>query len=178
MQVCCAQQSRTFCGHSLDFPTHSTASPPPLLFYKSILLINAMTNQSLDIPASSASSLQHITHYVLLFLPFSWQLSCTSACTMHNAHASGASLWVSGAPLKGLSVQDQQLTCLCAQLQAAGVLSTAWGCLHLHTSSAHLHKLTAYQTELLCKWRIIWTHDQLSNTLQNKKQNFIYELSL
>ena len=85
--VCCVQRSRTFCGHSLDFPPHSYPPSPLGLF---LCKHGTLANFGLtwNVSAFSASSLQHITHYSLLCIP----LSCTAAARIY---ASGASLCAS-----------------------------------------------------------------------------------
>ena len=153
--VCCVQRSRTFCGHSLDFPPHSYPPSPLGLF---LCKHGTLANFGLtwNVSAFSASSLQHITHYSLLCIP----LRCTPAA---HVFASGASLCVPP-PLKGLSVllqQDQQLTwCQCHALQAA------------HCSAAHLHQVTELVIVCQCTLR---THDQLSTTLQKQKKPSIFD---
>ena len=157
------QRSRTFCGHSLDFPPHSHPPSPLGLF---LCKHGTLANFGLtwNVSAFSASSLQHITHYSLLCIP----LMCTSAARIYG---SGASLCASTSerPLSAAAAaaslqQDQQLTwCQCHALQAA------------HCSAAHLHQVTELVIVCQCTLR---THDQLSTTLQKQKKPSTFDCSL
>ena len=82
VQVCCAQRSRTFCGHSLDFPPHSLASIHLLLLdFFSLLqkwIIGKLVLASLG--HSCILSKQFAAHHTL-FTAFYIPLSCSLART-------------------------------------------------------------------------------------------------
>ena len=162
--VCCVQRSRTFCGHSLDFPPHSHPPSPLGLF---LCKHGALVNQSWPhLERFCILSEQFAALHTLFAALYSIEVYSSSSIYAIEASlcASTSERPLSAAAAAASLQQDQQLTwCQCHALQAA------------HCSAAHLHQVTELVIVCQCTLR---THDQLSTTLQKQKKPSTFDCSL